>query len=246
MVPSMTIMHSDTPPLVVLAGGFGTRLRSVVSDVPKTIAPIGKTPFLHCLMDSWIRQGVRSFIFLLYHEAEKIVAALDGYLNTVATSIKTDWIVEPEPLGTGGSIANAVRQRQMEGDFLVANSDTWLSGGIAEIKVWPSPTLTVVEVENSHRYGQVKISGDTVAEFVEKKNSLGKSWINAGLYRLNAGIFADWDGKAFSLETNLFPKLVAEKKLKACPIRADFTDIGVPEDYEKFIRYARENILIKL
>lgn len=236
-------MISVALPLLVLAGGFGTRLKSVVSDVPKPLAPIGQSPFLRYLMDVWIRQGIQNFVFLLHHEAEKIADFAESYKKRFAPYIQIDCIVESSALGTGGSVANAVRERNLSKDFLVVNADTWLSGGIAEIISKMPPAIAIIEVENSDRYGQVKFTGDMITEFVEKKNSSGKSWINAGLYHLDASLFSDWNGESFSLETHLFPQLVKAKKLKICPIVADFTDIGIPDDYDKFIRYAHENKL---
>jgi NDP-sugar pyrophosphorylase family protein len=86
--------------LLVFAGGFGTRLRSAVSDVPKPMAPVGDCPFLHYQIKNWIRQGVKSFIFLLHYEADTIIDYLTSERQGLFKSCDLEWLVEPEPLGT--------------------------------------------------------------------------------------------------------------------------------------------------
>jgi D-glycero-alpha-D-manno-heptose 1-phosphate guanylyltransferase len=229
-------------PLLVLAGGFGTRLRSAVSDVPKPLAPVGDRPYLAYLLDSWYNQGVRSFIFLLHHQAELISAFL------AASQSAGQWpdceicvLVEPQPMETGGAIAYAVRELKLDGDFLVANADTWLGGGIEQISAELAPVIAVVGVPNSGRYGQVRVESNKITAFEEKQSSSGPALINAGLYHLSAAMFQDWDGQPFSLERGLFPKWVSFNRLTAVELDTDFIDIGVPEDYYRFCRWIASN-----
>ena len=140
-------------------------------------------------------------------------------------------------MGTGGAVAYAVRQLQMSGPFMVTNADTWLGSGIKRVFDAPLPGMAVIQVANSERYGSVRIKGDEVVEFVEKQKSSGGDWVNAGLYHLHADTFQHWDGQAFSLERELFPKLVASGQLHAVPLETDFIDIGIPEDYLRFCRW---------
>ena len=120
--------------LLVLAGGFGTRLRSVVSEVPKPLAPVRHKPFLYYLVEQWMAQGVRSFTFLLHHEAERIEYFLDSEKREgILTGCELRTLTEPQPLGTGGAVAFAVRQFALEGSFLIANADTWLGSGIHQV-----------------------------------------------------------------------------------------------------------------
>ena len=95
--------------LVVLAGGFGTRLRSVVSDVPKPLAPVAGQPFIVHLIDHWVNQGVVDFIFLLHYEAEKIKRVLNELSGRDEFfGVTFRFVVETTPLGTGGAILNAI------------------------------------------------------------------------------------------------------------------------------------------
>src|SRR5580704_11871576 len=98
--------------LLVLAGGFGVRLRAAVSGVPKPLAPVVDRPYLHYLMENWIAQGVTSLTLLLHHQADVIEAFLqsrrDSGEQPIVCSVRT--LTEPSPLGTGGAIAFAVQQ----------------------------------------------------------------------------------------------------------------------------------------
>lgn len=224
--------------LLVLAGGFGTRLRSAVADVPKPLAPVSGKPYLHYLIESWIEQGVSRMTFLLHHQAEKIEAFLEmqesgGHLR--GCEYRT--VTEPRPMGTGGAVAYAVRQSGMTGPFLVANADTWLGTGIDAVGKAGAPAMAIVHVDNAERYGSVRTAQGKVTGFEEKQASAGPGWINAGLYQLHAGMFDDWDHQPFSLEAKLFPKLAGAALLTAVPLEADFIDIGIPQDYFRFCEW---------
>jgi len=223
----------------VLAGGFGTRLRSAVATVPKPLAPVIDRPFLLYLLENWVAQGQRSFIFLLHHQAAVIEKFLQREVDTGSLrncNVRT--VVEREPLGTGGAIANAVREAKVQGAFIVANADTWLADGIQDMSAAPPPAVAVVQVENTERYGSARLAGDRIILFDEKQASTGGGWINAGLYHLDAAEFASWDGDAFSLEADVFPKWANAGRLNAVRVESDFIDIGIPEDYFRFCRWA--------
>jgi D-glycero-alpha-D-manno-heptose 1-phosphate guanylyltransferase len=220
---------------LVLAGGFGTRLRSVVSEVPKPLAPVLDRPYLHYLIESWIAQGVTSLTFLLHHQADMVATFLQGqkkagHLRNCELRIVT----EPQPMGTGGAVAYAVRELGMEGSFLVTNADTWLGAGIAQIWETEAPAMAIVHVDNCERYGSVRTEKDKVIAFEEKQHSAGSGWINAGLYHLQADYFRNWNEQPFSLERELFPDLVEVGSLTAVPLETDFIDIGIPHDYFRF------------
>lgn len=224
--------------MLVLAGGFGTRLRDVVSDVPKPLAPVGPTPFLHYQVEHWITQGVRSFVFLLHHQADLINRFVEERRSGLLAQCTVESITEPQPLDTGGAVACAVRQLGLDGEFLVTNADTWLGSGVRELGSAGADAMIVVRQTDVSRYGQVDID-DTglVRSFREKGESEGAGWINAGMSLLRAEHFAAWDGQRLSLEKDVFPKLLAVRRLRAVPLESDFIDIGIPEDYLRFCRW---------
>jgi D-glycero-alpha-D-manno-heptose 1-phosphate guanylyltransferase len=225
--------------LLVLAGGFGTRLRATVSKVPKPLAPVADRPYLHYLMENWVGQGVTSLTFLLHHQAELIRAFLESRQESreLPATCELRTLTEPHPLGTGGAIAFAVQQLQITGSFLATNSDTWLGSGIRQIAEARAPAMAVVWVENSDRYGSVRVEQNSIAGFVEKHNCAGAGWINAGLYKLHAAQFKNWNNQPFSLERDLFPEMANTGRLMAIPLETEFIDIGLPEDYFRFCRW---------
>jgi D-glycero-alpha-D-manno-heptose 1-phosphate guanylyltransferase len=228
--------------LLVLAGGFGVRLRATIPDVPKPLAPVNGRPFLSYLVQNWIAQGIRSFTFLLHHQAPLIEAFLQEEQSAGPfKECRVRVVREPRPLNTGGAIAHAVRTQGISESFLVGNADTWLESGIQAIAGATPPAVGVVIVPDCNRYGAVQIEGDEVLAFTEKQNSMGTGLINAGLYHLHSELFADWNTEPFSLESNLFPRLAAARQLRAVPVQSEFLDIGIPQDYFRFCRWIETN-----
>lgn len=225
-------------PLLVLAGGFGSRLRAAVSSVPKPLAPVMGKPYMNYLLENWRSQGVTSFTFLLHHKAEMIRDFLTkSKLSGLLEDCDICTLVEPEPLGTGGALAYAVKELNMTGSFLVANADTWLGSGIKEVTAATAPAIAVIKVPNSERYGHVRIESNKISAFEEKQSNTGPGMINAGLYHLEAEMFREWNGMSFALERELFPKWVTENRLAAVSLNTDFIDIGIPEDYFRFCNW---------
>lgn len=224
--------------LLVLAGGFGTRLQAAVTGVPKALAPIKDVPFLHLQIEHWIAQGVSSFAFLLHHQADLIIDFLQKEQLGLLKDCEVSKLIEPTPMNTGGAIAYAVEKLLLSGDFLVTNADTWLGNGIRELSQAKAPAMAVVKLTDVSRYGRVELDRQHfVTAFHEKSSGSGNGWINAGMCRLDAERFKGWDHLPFSLERNTFPAMVARGELKAVQLQTDFIDIGVPEDYHRFCRW---------
>lgn len=224
--------------LLVLAGGFGTRLQSVVAEVPKALAPVGEVPFLHLQIEHWIAQGLRSFVFLLHHQADLIISFLEAEKNGLLKDCEATWLIEPTPMDTGGAVAYAIKQLNLSGDFLLSNADTWLGAGVKDISRSAAPSMAVLNLRDASRYGQVQFNEQfNVTAFSEKKANQGSGWINAGLCHLNADLFKNWDRQPFSLEKFFYPELASRGTLKAVPLQTDFIDIGIPDDYLCFCHW---------
>jgi D-glycero-alpha-D-manno-heptose 1-phosphate guanylyltransferase len=233
--------------LLVLAGGFGTRLKTAVADVPKALAPVGGMPFLQLQIEHWLHQGLHEFTFLLHHQADQIVDFLQAQHSGQLSGCQVDWLVEPTPMDTGGAIAYAVKQLNLNADFLVTNADTWLGGGVRELTQSEAPTMAVVKLPDVSRYGQVRFNdGNFATAFVEKSAQSSVGWINAGMCHLSARLFNEWDGLPFSLERELFATLVNKRCLTVVPLQTDFIDIGVPDDYHRFCRWVESGRKIPL
>lgn len=233
------------PELLVLAGGFGTRLKPAVSEVPKPLAPVAGKPYLDYVIDSWIRQGVEQMTFLLHHKAEmmqEFIEAKRRQLPGDGRSCELRILVERTPLGTGGAVAHAVGHFGLQANFLVANADTWLGSGIRQVSELGAPGIAIIRIGNAARYGLVEMEDGRVAGFDEKQGLAEPGWINAGLYNLPADLFREWRGdQPFSIEKDVFPRLVSQKQLRAAVLSTDFIDIGVPEDYFRFCRWIDAN-----
>jgi D-glycero-alpha-D-manno-heptose 1-phosphate guanylyltransferase len=224
--------------LLVLAGGFGSRLKTIIANVPKALAPIGDIPFLQLQLENWLAQGLRQFTFLLHHQADQIIAFLQTQQDRLPSDCHIDWLIEPVPMDTGGAIFNAVKILGINDSFLITNADTWLGGGIYEMKQSSAPAMAVVNLEDVSRYGRVYFDCTSrVTAFAEKNGQHTAGWINAGLCHLHAEFFKNWHSQPFSLERDLFPVIVQQHCLTAVPLQADFIDIGVPADYYRFCHW---------
>lgn len=231
-------------PLLILAGGFGTRLHSEVPDWPKPLAPVAGTPFLTALLERWTEQGVRRFTFALHHHADIMRRYVEKEVaGGVLAGCEARCVTEREPLGTGGAVANVVRDGAIRESFLVANADTWLGSGVDEVAAAAPPAIAVVRVANTERYGSVALRGNRISSFLEKEASAGDGWINAGLYHLDPDAFEPWDGRALSLERDLFPGWAASGLLTAVRVTSSFIDIGIPEDYRRYCQWVESGHL---
>ena len=222
-----------TDEAIVLAGGFGTRLRGVVDDVPKPLAPVAGRPFLAWLLDRLAANGMRRCILATGYLSDVI----EQRIGTTWQGMDIAYSVEPEPLGTGGAIRLAAHQ--LHGDAAhVLNGDTWLEydpralEAIARQRLAPM-AVALARVDDVARYGAVDIDQGRVVGFREKGEA-GAGWINAGCYFLGADALAALPAlDAFSFEQAVLQPRVQEGAVAAFTATAGFIDIGVPEDYAR-------------
>ena len=219
---------------IILAGGFGTRLQSVVSDVPKPMAPVNGKPFLEILLKSLEKKGIRRVILSVGYKAEIIM----NYFGSSYGEIELLYEVEDTPLGTGGAVRAAL-SKCITKKVLILNGDTYInldSHFLTTINAMNDSNSIIfgVEISDKVRYGSIeKDQSFIVTGFVEK-GCAGPGVINSGYYIFPKKEFLEnsSDG-AFSLETIFLPKLVYEKKLRIEILASLFIDIGIPEDYKK-------------
>lgn len=228
-------------PIFILAGGRGTRLTSVVNDVPKPLAPVSGKPFLQYLLENYREQGFSNFFFLLHYKADLIIEFLEKSKTSFLNQSEIQYSVEPSLLGTGGAIAYALNSLKFTGEFLIVNADTWVDAkSMQNISDGKSPAMGVIYTSDASRYGKVSMHGSLISEFEEKRENAGSGWINAGLYKLHSSVFEGRVGE-FSLEKEIFPELVKQKRLSAVQLDAEFIDIGIPEDYQRFQNWISSN-----
>lgn len=220
-----------TDEAIVLVGGLGTRLRSVVDDVPKALAPVAGRPFLALLLDALASQGMRRAVLATGYLGNQIEDAFGATWRGMALGYSR----EARPLGTGGAIALALRM--LEGDTcFVLNGDTWLQLDYAVFDaemgaVGRALGLALARVPDVARYGAVHLDRACVTGFAEKEAS-GPGYINAGVYRIVRSLADDFPvADAFSFERDVLVPAVARGGVGAFTQTDGFIDIGVPEDF---------------
>ena len=217
---------------MILAGGLGTRLKGILGELPKPMAPINKLPFLHYLLNYLFNQGVKEVFLCVGFKHEVIVR----YFGDHFRDIKIFYTIEKELLGTGGAIMPVLSK--WKEPFFLLNGDTFFEADLksfseAFFKLRPLASLSLKPVFNQDRYGAVQLDGQQITAFTEKK-FIESGWINAGVSILTSEIFeGKLPGDVFSYEKDLFEKKAASHFLHGFVQDEYFIDIGIPEDYER-------------
>ncbi|MCP5468947.1 MAG: NTP transferase domain-containing protein [Chlamydiales bacterium] len=212
---------------IILVGGKGMRLRSVVSDVPKPLAPVDGVPFTDHLLK---KLPTKSIIFSVGYLAQKII---DYYQGDPCIKFS----VETEPLGTGGGARKAVELASSD-TVWVLNGDSYFDIDFEEMlrqhfETEADITLACRQVEDSSRYGSLRIEGKQLRAFEEKRPGAG--WINGGIYLMKKELLIQWPlNTPLSLEKEVFPELLlSDKAFFVYPSEGKFIDIGTPESYSQ-------------
>jgi D-glycero-alpha-D-manno-heptose 1-phosphate guanylyltransferase len=219
---------------IILAGGLGTRLRSVVADIPKCMAPVAGKPFLHYVIEYLLSQGIDQFIFSVGYKSQMIIA----YVNEQYPTIHAQFSVEEEPLGTGGAIKRACSLVNEE-NVLVLNGDTIFKADINtllsfHLKSGSDCTLTLKPMQHFDRYGVVELNDDATISNFKEKQYYSSGLINGGVYVLKVPVFLQEPlPEKFSFEKDYLEAFVNKRKMHGIVQREYFIDIGIPEDYEK-------------
>jgi len=218
---------------IVLAGGLGTRLRSVVSDLPKSMAPVGGRPFLALLLDALDAGGFERVILAVGYKSDAIREHFGERYRTLQLRYST----ELEPLGTGGAIRLALEQATAP-EVFVLNGDTYLeldyrAMRAAHLQTAASLTVAVQAVPDASRYGALDMDAGRIRGFLEKGRS-GPGLINAGVYLLARTLLDRYALPCvFSFESDVLVPHVREIAPLAFEASGTFIDIGVPEDYAR-------------
>jgi D-glycero-alpha-D-manno-heptose 1-phosphate guanylyltransferase len=228
-------------PVIILAGGLGTRLRSVVSDMPKPMAPVKGKPFLHYLLTSLARQGIKDVILSVGYQWRVI----NEYFGSQYLGLSIQYSIESEPLGTGGGIKLAMNQ--VQSDAFILNGDTMFDIELEALYGFYYSksallALALQPMQEIERYGTVALNENSrITKFIEKQ-PLAHGLINGGVYVASSKLFAAIEGMnnkplpdKFSFE-----KEVLESGVAALPYYgliaqkgSYFIDIGIPSDYER-------------
>jgi D-glycero-alpha-D-manno-heptose 1-phosphate guanylyltransferase len=230
-------MKSSVHSAVILAGGLGTRLRSVVAEVPKPMAPVNGRPFLEHQMDYWIDQGIARFILSVGYRWEVISA----HFGSSYHGASVDYAVETEPQGTGGGLLLALNQLTNAAPFLLLNGDTFFEVQLPDLVAFHTQcasewTFSLFRTSEVGRYLGLDVADDGRLSSMRANNESKKSrLVNGGVYLVNPGVLLrhEWNRSSrLSLEEDIFPVLMRDgTRFFGQECRGCFIDIGVPEDY---------------
>jgi D-glycero-alpha-D-manno-heptose 1-phosphate guanylyltransferase len=223
---------------IILAGGFGTRLQSIVSHVPKCMAPVAGKPFLHYVISYFQKQGVEKFILSLGYKHAIIEQYLDNELKMQNPRLTFQLSIEKEPLGTGGAIKLACEYVK-EQSAIIINGDTFFKINLHQLisfhkEMNSDCTICLKPMKNFNRYGVVELNNDNSIKSFSEKKFYTHGLINGGVYALNPKKFLieNVSGK-FSFEKDYLEKFYSKNKFTGLVQDDYFIDIGIPEDYER-------------
>ena len=227
---------------LILAGGLGTRLRPVVSELPKVMAVVNGRPFLMYILDQLVAAGAEEIVLCTGYLGEIIKAAF-GYEYKGAV-IK--YSQEMHPLGTGGALRNAF-DLIVSDSVLVMNGDSYCDIDLSSFLAWSfnrkyDATLVLTQVEDISRYGGVEIDKDgRILSYKEKGPNHVPGLINSGIYLFKKQLLELIPlGVKYSIEREFLPKLI-ENGLNGFCFNGRFIDIGTPESYHLAEEFFREN-----
>jgi len=219
---------------IVLAGGLGTRLREAVPDLPKCMAPVNGKPFLYYLLNYFHKQGIERFLLSVGYKHELV----SGYFNSLSLPFDLAYVIEKEPLGTGGGIQLALKESN-DNNVLVLNGDTFFKIDLASFSNFHLNTnaecsLALKPMQHFDRYGLVETTGDHKISSFREKRPYDQGSINGGVYAINKTRFLNrLLPVKFSLEKDYFEKVVEEGCLYGQEQDGYFIDIGIPADYQR-------------
>ena len=229
--------------VIILCGGLGTRLREVVKDVPKPMAPVNGKPFMQMQVDRILKFGANKVVFATGYKKEII----KDFFGDNYKGVDMVYSEEDEPLLTGGAMKQALNYID-DDEAVVMNGDIWLDIDLNAMVeqshrtgVWE--TMAVKPMDNFSRFGNVIIGNDgySVVDFIEKQPTEHGN-VNLGVYVVKKNIFDGLDnlGKAFSHETQYLIPNIQKRKHGAYVYNGYYVDIGIPEDYLSFIEFAKK------
>jgi len=214
---------------IILAGGFGTRLKSISGDIPKPMVNVGTEPFLYMLMRRLEQQGCEHIVLALHYASQYII---DRISRDQPVSCKVSFSVEEAPLGTGGAIKKS--SALISADvFVVLNGDTLCDIDYSELLLAALDVDVIVaaaRVSDVSRYGRLGTDKDRNITELNEKNNSGPGLINAGTYVVKKRDVKNFPKTSFSFENDFLADFAGS--IKAHPVFGEFVDIGIPSDYQ--------------
>jgi NDP-sugar pyrophosphorylase family protein len=224
---------------LVLAGGFGTRMKDLTKDVPKPMLPLHGKPILEYTIDLCRRYGIKDIGISIHYHGEQIKRYFG---NGDKFGVRIVYLEEDVPLGTGGVLR--LHKHWLNQTFLMCNADELKDINLATMfrqhaEKRALATIALTQVENPSEYGVVELQRERILRFVEKpkREDAPSNLINAGLYILDPAVTNLLPEGHCMVEKDLFPKLAEQGRLYGYEFKGQWFDTGTPERYN----YANEN-----
>ncbi len=225
---------------IILAGGQGSRLRTVIGERQKVMADVAGRPFVTYLLDHLAAAGVLRAILCTGFQGEQLRAELGSSYGP----LRLEYSQETQPLGTAGALRYALPLLRSD-PALVLNGDSFFQANLTTFWQFYAArqacaSLLLAPVEDAARFGSVQIDGVyRVKSFIEKGHAAGAGWINAGVYLISKDWLAEIPaGRPVSIEHEVFPSWIG-REFFAFPTPGRFLDIGTPTSYAQAGQVAR-------
>lgn len=234
-------MNNKPQDAFILVGGLGTRLKKVISSVPKPMAPINGVPFLDILIKYWRNKGIKNFYLLTGYKSDVI----KDYFGNHYYECNIFYSNEKEPLDTGGAFLKGLKffEKNIKNKYaILLNGDTWFDFNFENlvndhIKSGKLLTIAIKEITNNNRYGNIILSDKGEVITIKKpEKELAFSRINVGCYIFESSTLLnhlEHFSNKFSLEDDLLPFLMKKRKIGSSLNEGSFIDIGIPSDFRK-------------
>lgn len=233
---------ASTVKVFILAGGLGTRIRSLFPDCPKPLIPFHGKPFLQWQIELLAKQGFNEFVLCIGYLSEQIV---EQFGDGSSLGVKIEYSIESTPLGTGGALKYAARS--IDNTIMLLNGDTYLNTNYVELvnrhqglvqRQQAIGSMSLVYRQDTDRYGSVSLTeANQLAEFHARSPDLAPGLVNAGAYIFESQIL-DFipPNQQTSLEADIFGSIVQnQKNLYGIPIKGTFIDMGTVDGYEQLL-----------
>lgn len=231
---------------ILLAGGLGTRLRSVVSDRPKPMALIEGRPFMEYVVHELSRHGITHIIFAVGYKGSMVE---EYFGDGSAFGVKVSYAYEETLLGTAGAIKNAGKFVEDDSVY-VLNADTFYQIDYSRLAAMQQEkgldmALVLREVPDVSRYGEAVLQDGMLTGFNEKNQESRPGTINGGIYLIRKDLLDQIPEGKVSLENEMIPKWMNEGKCLGGFVNDGyFIDIGIPEAYFQFQEDVRKGVVV--
>jgi len=220
----------------ILVGGFGTRLGSLTTNLPKPLLDCGGHPFLAWVLRELSRFGVNEVVLLAGYKSETMNRFCLDAAAFLPRPMSIQVSIEPSPAGTGGAVWHA--RDLLDDTFLLINGDSWIDTNLARFMAESAATpgtlgcVLLHPMEDCRRYGTVELNGNHIVAFREKSPDSTSGIINSGIYVFNKKVLSLLSPKC-SIEVDVLPVLAQKNALAGCVMDGYFIDIGIPADYAR-------------